>query len=169
MTFGKNDKQDLGASSRTTGASWAAVLAWAAFIFLMSANTGDSLDHGGGIVSALYQLLKEAQASVLGPGFDLVNPIAHFCEYAVFGALLANALRLNLPARTGARPVGGAFSPGAVVALAVALASLYGVTDELHQLFVPGRSSDPADWLVDTCGSLVGALLLCAFCRRARR
>jgi VanZ family protein len=40
--------------------------------------------------------------------------------------------------------------------MAVALASAYGITDELHQLFVPGRVSDPVDWLVDTLGAIVG-------------
>ncbi len=32
--------------------------------------------------------------------------------------------------------------------------SFYGLTDEWHQSFVPGRNADSADWLADTCGAL---------------
>ncbi len=37
--------------------------------------------------------------------------------------------------------------------LAVVLASLYGLSDELHQMTVPGRSADVADLLADTLGA----------------
>ncbi len=164
--------------------SWIAVAAWAVFVFCMSANTGGGLEHGDGIVSQVYQWLKGMQARAIGGGMDVVNPIAHFCEYAVFGALLANAWRLSLPsARQGAAArlcrgprdaeagrEGSAHGAvqGRVVLLAVLCASLYGVTDELHQYFVPGRACDPADWLVDTCGAAFGALALWALARRSR-
>jgi VanZ family protein len=55
------------------------------------------------------------------------------------------------------------------VLLAVVLASAYGVTDELHQAFVPGRVPDPADWLVDTAGAYAGAATGLLLARRARR
>ncbi|MGQ0600811.1 MAG: VanZ family protein [Anaerolineales bacterium] len=41
--------------------------------------------------------------------------------------------------------------------LAVLLATVYGVTDELHQGFVPGRSPDWMDVFVDGAGALIGA------------
>ena len=34
--------------------------------------------------------------------------------------------------------------------------ALYGVTDEWHQLYVPGRVSDPADWIADVVGLVLG-------------
>jgi VanZ family protein len=37
--------------------------------------------------------------------------------------------------------------------IAVAVASIYGVSDEFHQSFTPGRSVEIADWLADTCGA----------------
>lgn len=75
--------------------------------------------------------------------------LAHFIEYAVLGALLLLALRVR-------RPLGGA------VVLAIAIASAYGVTDELHQSFVVLRMPDPIDWLVDTTGATSAALGLAA-------
>lgn len=38
--------------------------------------------------------------------------------------------------------------------------SFYGATDEWHQSFVIGRSSDINDWIADTLGAI---LLLCSF------
>ncbi len=33
--------------------------------------------------------------------------------------------------------------------------SLYGLSDEIHQSFVPGRIADPFDWLADVIGTLL--------------
>ncbi|MBN2247750.1 MAG: VanZ family protein [Coriobacteriia bacterium] len=70
----------------------------------------------------------------------------HFSGYLVLGALYFVAL-------------GGRRRGWRAVALAVLLASAYGVTDELHQSLVPGRMPDPADWATDTAGALTGALI----------
>jgi VanZ family protein len=43
---------------------------------------------------------------------------------------------------------------------AVALCALYAMTDEIHQLFVPGRSSLAQDVLLDTLASLAGVVTL---------
>jgi VanZ family protein len=39
---------------------------------------------------------------------------------------------------------------------AILLASLYGVSDEVHQAFVPFRESSWLDWLADTVGAALG-------------
>jgi hypothetical protein len=75
------------------------------------------------------------------------SEIGHLGEYFVFGVLLYAALRVS-----------GVRNRTAVVA--VAIASLYGVTDEFHQHFVPMRTPDPADWALDTIGATVGATFL---------
>lgn len=133
--------------------SWALAVLWAVVIFLMSANTGEDLSDGDGLVARVRALLVAVQVALVGTGVDLVSPLAHFCEYAVFGFLLQNALGCSSPARRA-------------VALAVIVASAYGVTDEFHQLFVPGRACDPADWLVDTAGAALGALIAWRALRR---
>lgn len=72
--------------------------------------------------------------------------IGHFGEYLVLGALYVVALR-------------GHGRGWHVIALAVGLASVYGVTDEFHQSFVPGRVPDVIDWATDTAGAVTGALI----------
>lgn len=37
--------------------------------------------------------------------------------------------------------------------------SLYGITDEYHQGFVPGRTQDVWDWVADTTGAVLCVLL----------
>lgn len=72
----------------------------------------------------------------MGGFFDLSPPfdkLYHAGNFGVLGALLYLA--------TGR------------VWLAVLLASLYGVSDEVHQAYVPGRSADPLDWVADTVGA----------------
>jgi VanZ family protein len=74
------------------------------------------------------------------PHFDKV---AHFGAYALLGGLLAFATdRARLS-----------------VAVAVVLALAYGASDEIHQMFVPGRSPDVLDWAADAAGVLTACLL----------
>ena len=80
-------------------------------------------------------------------GWDLVlRKLAHAAEYAVLAALLVRALD---------RPW-----------LALALASLYAMTDEVHQVFVEGRRGSPVDWAIDTAGAAIGVGLVLLWRRR---
>jgi VanZ family protein len=36
----------------------------------------------------------------------------------------------------------------------------YGAIDEIHQLFIPGRSADFRDWLADSSGVIMGVFSL---------
>lgn len=71
---------------------------------------------------------------------------AHFIEYAVLAILLFRALRPKRSLR-------------ATLLIAAIAASLYGITDELHQAFVPMRTPDPMDWATDTVGALFGLVV----------
>ena len=68
----------------------------------------------------------------------VVRKLAHVTEYAILAALLCRALRRAVPA--------------------IVLASLYAVTDELHQTFVEGRLGTPRDVAIDLAGILVGVV-----------
>ena len=83
----------------------------------------------------------------LPPGF--LDKPAHFLAYAPLGFLFVRALSGGLPARVS--------TPTAF--LAVALTTGYGVTDEIHQMFVPGRYADWTDLIADAIGGAVGAFL----------
>ncbi|MBN1656275.1 MAG: VanZ family protein [Deltaproteobacteria bacterium] len=73
----------------------------------------------------------------------------HFIEYAVLGALNTFALTRTFPA---SRKI-------YVLLLAIFLTVTWGVLDEIHQAFVPGRTSASDDVLADSLGAVCGALL----------
>jgi len=88
------------------------------------------------------------------------DKLAHFSEYAVLGALLARAL-------AGTLHRGWPWYWFAI--LAAMLAAFYGLTDEFHQRFTPGRDPSLWDATADALGALTGALLWSRFGRRLAR
>ncbi len=88
-----------------------------------------------------------AYASHLPALFPLTEPfgwdkLLHALVYAGFGLCLAFALAAYSPG-----------SPFGTIALwTLVIGALYAVMDELHQLFVPYRVADIADWVADTIG-----------------
>ncbi len=73
------------------------------------------------------------------------DKLLHAGAYAVLGGLVAAAVAASCPGAVRA------------IGLAAVLAAAYGATDEWHQAYVPGRTSDPADWAADAAGAIAGA------------
>ncbi len=42
----------------------------------------------------------------------------------------------------------------------VGFSGLYGLSDEIHQFYVPGRSADPYDLIADISGAAISVLLI---------
>lgn len=49
--------------------------------------------------------------------------------------------------------------PRKLIALPVMIVSVYGIIDEIHQSFVPGRESSVLDWCADTLGAVLGVFI----------
>lgn len=135
---------------------WGLTALWLALIWRLSAQQGAASE-------ALSGSLTHCVAAWLWPGADadgmsalehLLRKAAHMFEYAVLAVLLAGSFRASrVP-----HPVHFAF---AAALLAAAL-------DECHQLFVPGRSGQVGDVVIDLVGAAVG-LFVFSLARRARR
>ena len=80
------------------------------------------------------------------PDWRNLDKLLHMTAYALLGALFFRALAT------------GRFSRNLKLAavLSILFSSLYGVSDEIHQAFVPGRSPETADALADFAGSILG-------------
>lgn len=76
------------------------------------------------------------------------DKVLHAVEYGILALFCYRAFRW------ATRPV---VARQAVV-LAIVTASVFGLTDEVHQLFVPFRESSWQDWLADTVGAVIGAM-----------
>lgn len=99
----------------------------------------------GGWAVAIFvaSSLPKGSAPLPGAGLDKV---VHAAVFAVLGGLAALALRAEGLARARA------LVAGALVALG------YGLLDEAHQSWTPGRTMDAQDVLADVCGGTLGAL-----------
>jgi hypothetical protein len=89
---------------------------------------------------------------------DLSDKLLHVVEYGILGALWYRAFRW-------------ASGPGiakSALLLAVIAGSIYGMTDEVHQAFVPMRQASVLDWIADTVGSFIGARGLRWIAQRGR-
>jgi VanZ family protein len=74
------------------------------------------------------------------------DKLGHLLMYAVLGYLVFRALEL-MPTRLAA------------ITLAVALCVAWGALDEWHQVLVPGRAADFADWMADAAGGAIGVFV----------
>jgi VanZ family protein len=89
------------------------------------------------------------------PAFPFSDKVTHVGLYGILGIALG---------------YGWSRSPRPIAhGILIALGALYGVTDEWHQVFVPGRVPDVADWLVDVLGLILGYGAVVVFIYRLKR
>lgn len=120
--------------------SWVLVAVCMAVIFILSAQTGSQSEQTSDDFIGFFEL----NFSV-----DIVRTAAHCLEFAGLAVLVFNALYRTF----------GRFRPW----LAFAVSALYAVSDEVHQLFVEGRSCQLIDILIDSFGAflgIIGAMIL---------
>ena len=79
------------------------------------------------------------------------DKLLHAAVYAMLGALCFLALLR-----------GWSRKPSVLVLVSGAMATIYGFTDEFHQMFVSGRFADLRDVLADSVGGFAGALAMSA-------
>ena len=86
------------------------------------------------------------------PPGPITDKQVHVLMYAGLSALLVRAF------------TGGWFLPPTPLALflSIAISTLYGISDEIHQHFVPPRTMDAADVQADVVGATLAALTLAA-------
>lgn len=107
----------------------------------------------GPVAVWLAVIFAASSRSNVGSFGRIPDWITHGIEYGILGLLLCRAFAggfgAALPARTGL--------------LVVALATTWGVSDEFHQSFVPGRESSAADVCKDLAGATAAVLAWRAF------
>ena len=88
-------------------------------------------------------------------GLGVADSWLHLVEYGGLGLLLSNLFWARR----------GATTWRVLVPLPVLIGSLYGLSDEWHQSFVPGRDASLADVLADALGCWLGATVAWAVLR----
>lgn len=146
---------------------WIPVIAWMTMIFLFSAQDADNS-------SQTSSLPAEILARLFNPDFDqcseayrnmvldrcqfIVRKLAHFSVYTVLGMLTYNAFR-------GLERL----SFRLTLFFSALLCLLYAISDEFHQSFVPGRSCQLRDVLIDFLGTVFGIALTVLFIKLIKK
>ena len=93
-----------------------------------------------------------SQPHVPLPDFNMSDKVVHLACFAAFAFFTALAF-------FGIKAPGDESSWIKRIFLPALVISLYGIIDEIHQSFVPGRSSSFLDWCADTIGAIIGSSL----------
>ena len=128
---------------------WSLIIVWCAVIFLQSNKPAlESMQESGAILNWLNHMLTQVfgvDKVVVTEGF--VRKSAHFIEYFVLGCLIfkgiVNQTRLVK-----------------VFLFSWVFGTIYAITDEIHQYFVPGRAMQVFDMLIDSIGIFLGVLMM---------
>lgn len=127
------------------------IILWMGLIFVLSNDTAEesSKKSDGLIVRCVQDIIKrnlstKEKEKVLKYLVKPVRKSAHFFLYFVLGILIINLFKsfelFNYK----------------TILLTILLCFLYACSDEIHQLFIKGRSCEVRDILIDTIGSLSG-------------
>ena len=83
------------------------------------------------------------------PTFTFSDKVLHFAAYSLLGILFFRAYA-TLPLKD---------SRNMLILLSIGSATLYGISDEIHQYFVPFRQADILDALANAAGSICGVMI----------
>lgn len=132
---------------------WTMVAIWAFVIFMFSAQPADvSSSLSGEVIKRVctlfvsqFKFLEASQQEVYIQSLQfIVRKTAHLSVYLILGVLVISAmLTHNLTAKKS-------------VIISACICFLYACSDEIHQLFVPGRAGMITDVLIDTTGAFIG-------------
>ena len=81
----------------------------------------------------------------VGPDIGGLDKVVHFGMYGGFAYLLLRASRYR--------------ASWGRVTIVLACVAVFGLIDEVHQAYIPGRSASLADWFADILGGATGAVL----------
>jgi len=102
----------------------------------------------------IYCLLIFIQSSYPSPenipNLPYIDKILHFIAYAILGVLFFRAFRTQRVKE----------NINLVIMLSIISSSLYGLSDEVHQHFVPSRNADIMDFFADVAGSICGVYVI---------
>ncbi len=91
--------------------------------------------------------LSSRESITLIPSIQYIDKVIHMAEYGVLGILLFRAFQKTLTYNRSTR----------IVLLSIIFATIYGISDEIHQSFIPSRTADIYDAIFDLLGAAIAA------------
>lgn len=125
------------------------VILWMTLIFCFSnQKADDSSKLSDGLIVKVASIFVDKNLStkdkeiILERYTTVVRKTAHFSIYLILGILVISLLL--------------EYNIKYIILVSLITCLLYSISDEVHQLFIEGRSGEVRDVLIDTTGSLVG-------------
>ena len=139
------------------------IILWMGVIFSFSSDDADksTIKSDGVIIkiteTALNKKLSDKEKKEYTTKYIVpVRKSAHFTLYFILGILVFLFVKdftvINYK----------------VVLISIIVVLLYSISDEVHQLFVPGRSGEVLDVMIDTMGGFISCNILYLIYRRKR-
>lgn len=127
--------------------AWALWIIWMIAIFSFSQLPGNESEKQSDLVIYIFNVLGLDLNSRLGElSTFVVRKIAHFTEYFILYLLSYNVIKTYI-------------SKGRAKMFSILFVFAYACTDEIHQIFVPGRGPAFRDVMVDTTGGIFACLV----------
>ena len=125
-------------------------------LFLIFGFSSQDAEESGGLSSSIAKfILKqinndkiEDRQPILERTESIIRKVAHFSIYTLVGLLLMSFVN-TYDLKENKR-----------IMISLCIGALYATSDELHQLFVPGRSGQITDVILDSMGVFLGILIV---------
>ena len=123
---------------------WTMLVLWMCFIFYMSSRSGsESQEQSDLVLSILNFFGLQLNESIKNIASFIVRKTAHVTEYMILYILIFRVVTLYSNTKKSKL-------------IAIFCMVLYASTDEIHQLFVSGRSGMVRDVFIDSIGGIIG-------------
>lgn len=120
------------------------ILIWVFLVYSLSNQSGT---ESSGISRKVAELLFNTEEMII-KAEPIIRKIAHFSEYSVGGVLFYSLFSTY------------DFSKKKRTLISLGLGIWYAALDEVHQLFIPGRSGCITDVCIDSLGILFGIIFI---------
>ena len=118
------------------------LIIWMIFIFVMSSfSATESTNQSNIIVTVISSTINISNTHLLTV---TIRKLAHLTEYLILGILSYNVFKKYNKS----------------IHISVLVCFLYAISDEIHQIFIPGRSGQITDILIDAIGALIGIIII---------
>lgn len=131
------------------------IIIWFLVIFFFSAEDSEKSEQRSDevIVETVEvirnkELTEEEKETVINKYIVIARKSAHFFLYFVLGILIFLFLKDKW------------YFTFKTLLITVLICFLYAISDEIHQLFISGRTARIIDVIIDTCGSILSSLII---------
>lgn len=112
---------------------------WMIFIFIMSHTNGNDSSSQSNFIAQIILRFINVDLNTLT---FIIRKIAHMCEYAILLLLIYYGLHKTTKCQY-------------TLLISLIISFLYACSDEFHQIFIPDRSGQFKDVIIDTIGMII--------------